>query len=132
MKFFRFIVFCFLVGSSPAIGSNEEDSDEVGNFTSADEANFVVFQSPEEASKVEPLIENFEKRFGETPAMSIPEEQGDAFQGDMILTADQRQRMLDTSIVESRTGRLSEEYRWPKNKGGYTIVPYVIDKAISE
>lgn len=127
MKLFIFLGLCFLVGCTLAADSSE-DSDEVANSTtSSNEANFVVLQNSEEASKVEPLEESIVSRFDEGPAMSIPEEQGDAFQGDMILTEEQRQEMFDTSIVESRTGLLADKYRWPKNSNGKPIVPYVID-----
>lgn len=127
MKFFLFLGLCLLVGGASAAESTE-DSDEVANSTtSSNEANFVVLQNSEEALKVEPLEETIVSRFDEGPEFSIPEEQGDAFQGDMILTEEQRKEMFDTSIIESRTGLLADKYRWPKNSNGNPIVPYVVD-----
>lgn len=120
------------MGCVTAADSNEY-SDEDGNSTSVtNDFNFVVVQSPEEAMKVEPIDESLGNRFDDGPADSLPEEQGDAFQGDIILTPEERARIFDTSVIEERVGYLDEDYQWPKNKAGRVIVPYVIDNVISE
>jgi hypothetical protein len=69
-----------------------------------------------------------------------PLEYGNYFQGDMMLTDEQREYFLsnDTEINEEeekeggdwsqRTGLKDEKYRWPKNDEGQVIVPYIIDE----
>lgn len=56
-------------------------------------------------------------------------EYGDYFQGDIILQEDQIRLLkskADDEELEKRTGRIWEGYRWPKNKYGNVIVPYII------
>lgn len=131
MKLLQLLGFCFLVGCAVAIDSSEENVTENGNSTDNDDANFVVNQNSEEALKVEPLEENIESRLGEEPAMAGIGEQGDAFQGDILLTDEQRQQMFDTSDFESRTGFLSPNRQWPKS-GTIVTVPYIIDRSVGK
>jgi hypothetical protein len=53
-------------------------------------------------------------------------ENGDHFEGDMVLTPEQTEYLNDT--VSSRTGRLSEFYRWPKDSNGHVKVPYTVSE----
>ena len=54
-------------------------------------------------------------------------ENGQFFQGDIILQQEQIDILKypdDDDPFGTRTGVLSENYRWPKNKNGKVIVPY--------
>ena len=53
---------------------------------------------------------------------------GKFYQGDIVLSDEQKQFLNATNVDEfsSRTGRISLYYRWPKNRAGQVIVPYVI------
>lgn len=56
-------------------------------------------------------------------------EMGQHFQGDIILTKEEKQAMLsnDSDPFASRTGLLDEERRWPKDSAGHVNVYYTID-----
>jgi hypothetical protein len=65
------------------------------------------------------------------PRRNIYEENEGLFQGDIILSPEQEELVFaDPSVndIHSRTGRLDEKYRWPKNKFGQVIMPYVIQE----
>lgn len=50
-------------------------------------------------------------------------EAGDAYQGDIVLTAEQKTIVFpDTSVLN--TGLLSAVTRWPKDSKGKVVVPY--------
>lgn len=53
---------------------------------------------------------------------------GKFYQGDIVLSDEQKQFLNATNVDEfsSRTGRISLYYRWPKNRFGKVIVPYVV------
>jgi len=58
-------------------------------------------------------------------------EQGNHFQGDIVLLDDQRKYLHNTKGDDSdsfgtRTGLIWEGYRWPKNKYGRVTIPYEI------
>jgi len=62
-------------------------------------------------------------------------ENGQFYQGDIVLMEDQLETLKapeDDSQFGSRTGILSEYYRWPKNRYGTVIVPFVISKEYSK
>lgn len=63
-------------------------------------------------------------------------ENGEYFQGDIKLEAEQKEALErnDTSdgTLGSRTGLLFESMRWPKNQKGEVIVPYTISKDYCE
>lgn len=56
-------------------------------------------------------------------------ENGKFFQGDILLLPDQEE-FLNANLTDddfpTRTGLISESYRWPKNRNGKVIVPYVL------
>lgn len=55
-------------------------------------------------------------------------EMGAHFQGDIVLTADEKKEMLSTDgTVGTRTGLLDLNKRWPKDSAGHVNVPYIID-----
>ncbi|XP_070501111.1 hatching enzyme 1.2-like [Chironomus tepperi] len=58
---------------------------------------------------------------------------GQHYQGDIVLSDDQKEFLKATNISEfsSRTGIISLYYRWPKNRSGKVIVPYEISNAYS-
>lgn len=49
------------------------------------------------------------------------EELAEAFEGDIILTEEQK------FMLASRTGKLSTKYRWPNN-----VIPYLINSTFSK
>lgn len=55
-------------------------------------------------------------------------EQGKYFQGDIMLYDDQKEILdklaSDNSSLGTRTGIISEEYRWPKDRFGLVRVPF--------
>lgn len=57
-------------------------------------------------------------------------ENGNFYQGDIVLLQDQKDYLFatnaDNSSVPTRTGWIHEFYRWPKDKSGNVMVPYVI------
>jgi hypothetical protein len=55
-------------------------------------------------------------------------EYGEYFQGDLELMPEQDDvfKSKITGNLDTRTGQLDEYYRWPKNRQGFVIVPYVI------
>lgn len=62
-------------------------------------------------------------------------ENGQFYQGDIVLMEDQLEilkALEDDSQFGSRTGILSEYYRWPKNRYGTVVVPFVISKEYSK
>lgn len=63
-------------------------------------------------------------------------ENGEYFQGDIKLEAEQKEILerndTSDSILGSRTGLLYESMRWPKNKKGEVVVPYLISKDYCE
>lgn len=53
----------------------------------------------------------------------------ETYQGDIILTPEQKELMNkpdNGGFTDSRTGILDENLRWPTNREGKVIVPYVI------
>jgi hypothetical protein len=52
------------------------------------------------------------------------------YQGDIILTEDQIERINDET--GSRTGIIYTEYLWPKSDDGFVRVPYYIDQIFSK
>lgn len=54
---------------------------------------------------------------------------GKLYQGDIVLTDEQKEFLNSTNVDEfaSRTGRIHLYYRWPKDGRGKVIVPYVIN-----
>lgn len=101
---------------------------------------FEIPQNSEEGNKIEPLEEDddndenlIESRFGEGDGVKpYKSEEGKAFQGDIILTAEQRKEILSKDIIGTRTGKLDVNYRWPKNGEGKAVVRYVIGDGFSE
>ena len=59
-------------------------------------------------------------------------EDGEHFQGDMMLLEEQLNTLNDTSDMSGRTGIIGDKYRWPKNNGGKVIVPYEISDQFGE
>lgn len=58
-------------------------------------------------------------------------ENGKFFQGDIVLMQDQLDILTypdDDDEFGTRTGVLSENYRWPKDRSGKVIVPYSLAK----
>ena len=55
-------------------------------------------------------------------------EDGEYFHGDIVLNEHQREHLLGNGIDDgsTRTGRIDEYYRWPKNSNGTVIMPYNI------
>lgn len=54
-------------------------------------------------------------------------ENGELFQGDIILLREQEEFLLTNTTSESvstRTGLLDQDYRWSKNYHGHVIIPY--------
>jgi hypothetical protein len=66
----------------------------------------------------------FEK---ETSTRSIYE-LGDKFQGDIVLTPEQK-ALVSGTTRGSRTGLLDKKYRWPKNSFGKVILPYTFQSS---
>lgn len=56
-------------------------------------------------------------------------EMGQHFQGDIILSPEEKRIMLsnDSDALTTRTGLLDEEKRWPKDSAGHVNVFYTID-----
>lgn len=63
-------------------------------------------------------------------------ENGEYFQGDIKLEVEQKEALerndTNDGILGSRTGLLFESMRWPKNRKGEVIVPYIISKDYCE
>jgi hypothetical protein len=66
----------------------------------------------------------------------VDAEEGEYFQGDIILTEDQRKYLFDeeseddesdSALVSNRTGVKDLRFRWPKDSKGQVIVPYTFD-----
>ncbi|KAL7024350.1 hypothetical protein ACKWTF_013004 [Chironomus riparius] len=53
-------------------------------------------------------------------------EDGEYFQGDMVMLDEQLNILNDSTDMTYRTGIIGEKYRWPKNSDGKVIVPYEI------
>jgi hypothetical protein len=62
-------------------------------------------------------------------------ENGQFYQGDIVLMEDQLEILKapdDVSQIGTRTGILSEYYRWPKNRYGKVVVPFVLSNQYSK
>jgi hypothetical protein len=72
-------------------------------------------------------------RFSEDEEFLQDLENGKMFQGDIILSPEQQDLLKNTprneeeEDVPTRTGLISEEYRWPKDARGLVYMPYEID-----
>ncbi|CAG9807142.1 unnamed protein product [Chironomus riparius] len=53
-------------------------------------------------------------------------EDGEYFQGDMVMNEEQLNTINDTSDLSLRTGIINERFRWPKDVHGDVIVPFKI------
>lgn len=95
--------------------------------TTSGEIDLAVMESSEEGFD-ESLIEPRLKKDGTDDEGSQNLELGKLFQGDMKLEPEQLAAMVrnatEQSKVESRTGLLSETYRWPKNSKRKVVVPF--------
>lgn len=103
--------------SSKAFPKALSEADETENgIESSEEQSAVRFDDYEQTEEV------FE---------SLQFEEGNNFQGDIDLEPDQLEILMsndteDGSSSLTRIGLLSELYRWPKNKHGKVVVPFVI------
>lgn len=75
---------------------------------------------------------NFRRDFNEKIQKEL--ENGEFFQGDIILHGDQMDLVMshknfteNEDNIPTRTGLINEQYRWPKNNLGQAVIPYVID-----
>jgi hypothetical protein len=62
-------------------------------------------------------------------------ENGNFFQGDIVLQPDQQEileMVLKDEDFPTRTGIISEEYRWPKNRNGKVVIPFEISEDYCE
>lgn len=74
--------------------------------------------------------DNFSEELSETQQQNVDLtfEEGQHYQGDIILLPDQREAILSNSTDEdfiTRTGLLFEYQRWPKTRTGLVMVPYM-------
>jgi len=62
-------------------------------------------------------------------AASIRNDDDTLFQGDIQLLPDQLALLnkSDADAIDDRTGILSLKYRWPKNRSGQVVVPFLFD-----
>lgn len=93
-----------------------------------DEMNLEGMESSEEGfaeSLIEPRVLVGNEERGKNLEL------GKFYQGDMKLEPEQLAALLrnetEQTQVESRTGLLSENYRWPKNMEGKVVVPFLTE-----
>lgn len=81
--------------------------------------------------------DNSSQKYLRHPEATLSLENGEYFQGDMNLLPEQEKYYLTDEEVEegdgeegegiiTRTGILNTKYRWPKDRNGKVIVPYII------
>lgn len=73
--------------------------------------------------------ENTTEEFLYDERAEIKLENGKYFQGDIILKDGQLEALNnedEDGILGTRTGLISQKYRWPKNDEGKVIIPYLI------
>lgn len=108
--------FEIFVTISATLSSGESDSNE---FDIDAEKVF----SYSELGLLERINSRFRAESNEVESDDVDYSLIEKYQGDMILTADQK----NVDKVESRNGLKDENYRWPKNATtGKVIVPYII------
>jgi hypothetical protein len=118
MKFLvLFIFICILIksfGTNPVKHNDQEGSLQGLNNTEKEEV------------KMEVMIEDeIGSRFVFPDDVPKEIEKNDLYQGDIILTEEQRSALHDET--GTRTGIRGERYRWPKYRDGLVRVPYLID-----
>jgi hypothetical protein len=114
MKLTLNIFVCLLVVNK--IGGRPSNDDDVELYNLEDENQ---------------LVPSINSRFNFENEEEVAEhtfEEGSFFQGDIKLIDDQRDYLLGTESADgslpTRTGWISEDYRWPKGDDGYVNFPY--------
>lgn len=79
--------------------------------------------------EIVPLVESRSSfDYDEIEVEDVGLEHGTLFQGDIHLLDDQKEILMrnytDSGPLSTRTGIISEDYRWPKNNYGYVVVPF--------
>lgn len=98
----------------------------------------IVFQNDDDSSPDDDQILKKDdtvltSRFSEDEEFYQDLENGNMYQGDIILLPEQRDLVKNTprsdadDDIPTRTGLISEEYRWPKDAQGNVQMPYEID-----
>lgn len=89
----------------------------------------ILFRDENELDSNEILTADGEALHPES--VNIKLESGQFFQGDIVLIPDQEDLLSLNSTgsdddLQSRTGILLENQRWPKNEAGFVIMPFTI------
>lgn len=119
MKMKTKIFIFFIIATIAKVNSNPVDIDQTEildadkEFTAEElEIEKVSFASRFSDSTDDPNFDSYE-----------------TYQTDIILTPEQKESLNkpdDDSFFDTRTGILDESLRWPTNRDGKVIVPYVI------
>lgn len=111
------LVLAVNVQAYPANTPGFSDQGEFDDVTTIeDEADLLVSDLPKIEGEDQEIY-NRELRYGK-----------DFFQGDIKLNDEQKNAILSNSTVDldTRTGLLSEDFRWPKNANRNPVIPYTI------
>lgn len=123
MKFglkFLFVILIIRADARPSVVSDDVDVLPYENH------EIESFEEFEESA----LKSRFNAESGEDYDDNLNKEQGAFFQGDIELDDDQHEILFspvtEEDKLQSRTGLLGEQYRWPKNNRGLVYIPYLI------
>lgn len=92
----------------------------------------IVFRDENEADLADGILQpdsSGEVAISDIDVHQTGSEMGAHFQGDIVLTEEEKKEMLSTDgTVGTRTGLLDLNKRWPKDSAGHVNVPYKIDE----
>lgn len=121
MKLLSNKLFVTLISISVLVIANPIKDDSIV-FLDEDESENQILKSSNDNFRLDPS-ETIKKEL----------ENGAFYQGDIILLPEQKEllqsfpNVTEEDNVPTRTGLISEQYRWPKNNQGFVILPFEID-----
>ncbi|KAG5668445.1 hypothetical protein PVAND_016385 [Polypedilum vanderplanki] len=137
MKFLILTILISIISAIPfddRIIFRDEDEEQVND--SAADLNFDQLRLLNDPSSKILKSLNDSKEFIRDEKELQKLENGQFYQGDIVLLPDQEEILnqplpADNDNFPTRTGLISEYYRWPRNRDGKVIVPYEIGKEYS-